>query len=40
MVASIVTGVWTVFIGWFLLTAAHGEERRIFLILVADPKTY
>jgi Zn-dependent protease len=29
MVASIVTGVWTVFIGWFLLTAAHSEERRI-----------
>jgi Zn-dependent protease/CBS domain-containing protein len=29
MVASIVTGVWTVFIGWFLLTAAQSEERRI-----------
>jgi Zn-dependent protease/CBS domain-containing protein len=29
MVASIVTGVWTVFIGWFLLSAAHSEERRI-----------
>jgi Zn-dependent protease/CBS domain-containing protein len=29
MVASIVTGVWTVFIGWFLLSAAQSEERRI-----------
>ena len=29
VVASIVTGVWTVFIGWFLLTAAQSEERRI-----------
>jgi Zn-dependent protease len=25
----LVTGVWTAFIGWFLLMAAHGEERRI-----------
>ncbi|MDT5145238.1 MAG: hypothetical protein QOE52_4292 [Mycobacterium sp.] len=29
MVASIVSGVWTVFIGWFLLSAAQSEERRI-----------
>jgi Zn-dependent protease/CBS domain-containing protein len=45
MVASIVTGVWTVFIGWFLLTAAHGEERRILTrqsltgVRVADAMT-
>ena len=29
LAASMVTGVWTVFIGWFLLTAAHAEERHI-----------
>jgi Zn-dependent protease/predicted transcriptional regulator len=29
VVASIVTGVWTVFIGWFLLSAARSEERRV-----------
>ena len=45
MVASIVTGVWTVFIGWFLLTAAHSEERRILTrqslagVRVADAMT-
>jgi Zn-dependent protease/CBS domain-containing protein len=45
MAASIVTGVWTVFIGWFLLTAAHGEERRILTrqsltgVRVADAMT-
>jgi Zn-dependent protease/CBS domain-containing protein len=45
MVASIVTGVWTVFIGWFLLTAAHAEERRILTrqslagVRVADAMT-
>jgi Zn-dependent protease len=45
MVASIVTGIWTVFIGWFLLMAAHGEERRILTrqtlagVRVADAMT-
>jgi Zn-dependent protease len=45
MVASIVTGVWTVFIGWFLLTAAQSEERRILTrqslsgVRVADAMT-
>jgi len=45
IVASIVTGVWTVFIGWFLLTAAHSEERRILTrqslagVRVADAMT-
>ena len=45
MVASLVTGVWTVFIGWFLLTAAHSEERRILTrqslagVRVADAMT-
>jgi Zn-dependent protease len=29
MYASILAGVWTAFIGWFLLMAAHGEERQI-----------
>lgn len=26
------TGIWTAFIGWFLLTAAHGEERRLLTL--------
>ncbi|SPM32277.1 hypothetical protein MXEN_18029, partial [Mycobacterium rhizamassiliense] len=29
MTASILSGVWTVFIGWFLLSAAQSEEHRI-----------
>lgn len=42
---SILTGVWTAFIGWFLLTAAHSEERRILIsqslagVRVADAMT-
>lgn len=45
VVASIVTGVWTVFIGWFLLSAAQSEERRILTrqvlagVRVADAMT-
>jgi Zn-dependent protease len=45
MVASIVSGVWTVFIGWFLLSAAQSEERRILTrqslsgVRVADAMT-
>lgn len=45
LMASIVAGVWTVFIGWFLLTAAHSEERQVLArqslagVRVADAMT-
>ncbi|HYB38227.1 MAG TPA: site-2 protease family protein [Mycobacterium sp.] len=41
----VIGGVWTAFIGWFLLTAAHGEERQILTrqtlagVRVADAMT-
>jgi Zn-dependent protease len=45
MFSSILAGVWTVFIGWFLLMAAHGEERQTLIrqslagVRVADAMT-
>lgn len=45
LMASIVAGVWTVFIGWFLLTAAHSEKRQVLArqslagVRVADAMT-